>query len=85
MIWTLTHADYNSASWQEARTPVGYFVIDGNLSGGRYAAIWYPAGLSEVEAVIGRYTTIGAAKRACKRYVKTLAAAFKAMAKAGWE
>lgn len=68
--------------WYEAETPAGVFVI--TESGCGFLASWWPPGASD-GVNIGNYRTQAAAKGACKRYAKRMAAAFKAMGKAGWQ
>lgn len=72
----------------EANTNAGLFCVYEYLGCGdekRYAAGWVPVGSFYSDVMIGRYHTPGAAKAACKRYAKRMAAAFKAMGKAGWQ
>ena len=83
MIWRTEYCSDGSGEWQQSDTAVGEFVVD-DVSG-EILAIWYPAYVHSSEVVIGHYHTVGAAKRACKAFVKRMAAAFKACAKAGWE
>lgn len=85
MIWRERHCGDGSGQWIEAATPVGVFVVDDSVRTDRVAAIWYPAFLPAAEVLIGEYVSEAGAKRAIKRYVKRMAASFKAMAKAGWE
>lgn len=70
-----------------AETPVGDFVIVRLTfgAGDRFEATWAPNWGAYGSVLLGRYQTAGAAKGACKRYAKRMAAAFKAMGKAGWQ
>jgi hypothetical protein len=77
--------DHDSKGWLEAETPVGQFVVQETRLG--FAASWWPnfARLVSAPVNIGYYRTQGASKAACKRFAKSMAAAFKAMGKAGWQ
>lgn len=66
-----------------AETPVGLWSIEKFGAGARVA--WFPTGCGSSGVFIGTYRTQGAAKGAAKRYAKKMAAAFKAMGKAGWQ
>lgn len=81
--WLPHKCDDGSGGWIQADTPVGEWVID-NLHG-PHRAIWYPAWCQCCEVVIGDFKTAGAAKGACKRYAKRMAASFRQMGAAGWE
>jgi hypothetical protein len=71
-----------SPGWLEAETLAGWFVVAESASG--FWAGWLPTG-ADSRVGIGTYRTQAAAKGACKRYAKKMAAAFKAMGKAGWQ
>lgn len=57
---------------------------DGGPAADAFLADWFPAWTAS-PVRIGNYRTAGAAKGACKRYAKRMAAAFKAMGRAGWQ
>lgn len=67
----------------EAVTPAGVFCVWSDDY--HWAAQWLPEWTPDGYVMIGRYRTAAAAKGACKRYAKRMAAAFKAMGKAGWQ
>ena len=68
--------------WLEADTAAGVFVVSEITT--NFFAGWLPPGASEY-VTVGLYRTQGAAKGGCKRFAKRMAAAFKAMGKAGWQ
>lgn len=74
-----------SGSFLQADTPVGEWCVEPALRGEGFTATWFPPFVGVVEVPIGHYKTEGAAKGACKRYAKRMAAAFKALGKSGWQ
>lgn len=83
MRWEAKHSfPKTTGHWLEAETPTGIWSVEQMTD--CFTAFWLPCGVG-AEVCIGRYRTEGAAKGACKRYAKKMAAAFKAMAKAGWQ
>lgn len=83
MRWEIRKFHDGSSSWLQADTPVGEWAIE--ECGETFAAYWLPSWATSDEVKIGTYRTQGAAKGAIKRYAKRMAAAFKAMSKAGWQ
>lgn len=72
-------SDGSGTGWLQADTPVGEWCVEPALRGEGFAATWFPSFVECAEVPIGRYKTEGAAKGACKRYAKRMAAAFKAL------